>query len=108
MAPAVGPGAGLIGVGVLLAGAGIALMTGGDQVGLALIGVGLVLVIVGVVLLAQAMKRRGQLPGEFADLGARFRERLYLVLCLRGLYQLASRLTRATDAFDQASKTTAA
>lgn len=101
MAPSLGPGGGLIAVGIALAAGGVALLGGSSPVGLALVGVGPVLALVGIVLLVKAIKRRGQLPGEFADLGARFRERLYLVLCLRGLYQLTSRLTRATDAFDQ-------
>jgi hypothetical protein len=101
MAPSLAPGGALIGVGVLLAAGGVALLAGSSPVALGLLALGPVLALVGVVLLAKAVKRRGQLPGEFADLGARFRERLYLVLCLRGLYQMTSRLTRATDAFDQ-------
>lgn len=101
MAPSPGPGGALIAVGVVLAGCGVVLLTGSGPIGMVMVGVGLVLAAVGGVLVAKAMKRRGQLPGEFADLGARFKERLYLVLCLRGLYQLTSRLTRATDAFDQ-------
>jgi hypothetical protein len=39
------------------------------------------------------------LPGEFADLSARFRERLYLVCALRTLNGFLSKLTRSVEAF---------
>lgn len=101
LAPSKGPGAALVIVGLALAGLGGAMLSGKSPVALGLLGLGPVLALVGGALLFKAIKRGAELPVEFADLAARFRERLYLIICLRGLYQMTSRLTRATDAFDR-------
>lgn len=101
LAPAMGPGAALLVVGLGLAGLGVSMLSGGGAVGPALALTGPILAGVGGALLFVALRRRARLPGEFSDLAARFRERLYLIICLRGLYQMTSRLTRATDAFDR-------
>lgn len=101
LAPSKGPGVALVVVGVALGALGGLMLSGGSPAAPALLVVGPLLVVVGAVLLAKASKRAGELPREFADLAARFRERLYLIICLRGLYQMTSRLTRATDAFDR-------
>lgn len=101
LAPSKAPGAALLVVGVALAGLGGLMLAGRSPVALALLALGPLLAIAGVALLVKAVKRQGELPGEFEDLAARFRERLYLIICLRGLYQMTSRLTRATDAFDR-------
>lgn len=98
LAPAPTPGFATAGVGALVAGAGVVLQS---PLNFAAFGAGALVLAGGVALAAKALKRRGELPGEFKDLGARYRERLYLVCCLRGLYQMTSRLTRATDAFDR-------
>lgn len=105
MVPSMGPGAGLLGVGLALLGVGAVGLTQGAPVpGAAALAAGLIADGAGGVLLAGALKRRAALPGQFQDLGARFRERLYLTCCLRGLYQLTSRFTRASNALDSYQK----
>lgn len=99
LAPSKASGAALLVVGLALAGLGVVMLA--SPVGQGLVLLGPILAGVGAALLFQALKKAGQLPGQFADLAARFRERLYLIICLRGLYQMTSRLTRATDAFDR-------
>jgi hypothetical protein len=93
------PGAGLLVLGLVGVGAGVVLGPPAPAA-LGALGVGALLALVGVALLAGAAKRKAALPKEFMELSAKFRERLYLIICLRGLYQMTSRLTRATDAFD--------
>lgn len=101
LAAPLGPGVVLLLVGAGLAAGGAATLGGGGPVGPGLLGLGALLAAAGAALLARALGRRKQLPVEFAELAARFRERLFLIICLRGLYQMTSRLTRATDAFDR-------
>jgi hypothetical protein len=104
LTPKTGPGVGILVVGVLLLAGGGALLGTNAAAGAGLLVVGLVLAGLGGANLAGALKRKGALPGEFVELGSRFRERLYLTCCLRGLYQLTSRFTRASDALDSYQK----
>ncbi|MCO5171454.1 MAG: hypothetical protein M9894_34570 [Planctomycetes bacterium] len=101
LAPSFGPGGALLVVGLGLVAGGVATLGGDGPTGPALLGLGALLAAAGAVLGVKAVGRLNKLPVEFADLAARFRERLYLIICLRGLYQMTSRLTRATDAFDR-------
>lgn len=104
LTPKTGTGVGLLVVGVLLLGGGGALVGTNVAAGVGLLVVGLVVAGLGGANLAGALKRKGALPAEFVQLGSRFRERLYLTCCLRGLYQLTSRFTRASDALDSYQK----
>lgn len=105
MAPSMGPGAGMLGAGLLLLGGGGALVsTGKTGPGVGAGVVGLVLALAGVSQLMKGVARRAALPKEFAELSAQFRERLYLICCLRGLYQQTSSYTRSSDALDTFQK----
>lgn len=105
MAPAMGPGAGMLGLGLLLLGGGGALASTGKAApgaGAAVVGLGLAAA--GGAQLMKGLSRRAALPKEFAELSAQFRERLYLICCLRGLYQQTSSYTRSSDALDTFQK----
>ena len=104
LTPRTGPAVGMLAGGVLLLAGGGVLLGTNLGAGIGLMAVGLVVAGLGGANLAGALKRKGALPGEFVQLGSRFRERLYLTCCLRGLYQLTSRFTRASDALDSYQK----
>lgn len=104
LTPKTGPAVGMLAGGVLLLAGGGVLLGTNLGAGIGLMAVGLVVAGLGGANLAGALKRKGALPGEFVQLGSRFRERLYLTCCLRGLYQLTSRFTRASDALDSYQK----
>ena len=53
----------------------------------------------GVLVLKSAGARKAELPAQFAETSAKFRERLYLVCALRTLNGFRSKLSRAVEAF---------
>lgn len=91
---------GLAGLGVA-GGAAVGAVPGGTAALGGAGGLGALLALGGGALLAKASGRRRALPGELEELARRFRERLYVIASLRGLYQLTSRFTRASDALDR-------
>ena len=105
--PAKGPGLIALLFGLALLGGGAATLLG--KVPLELpspTGIGIAVAIVGVIAAAfgftrlqAASQASAALPKEFADLASRFRERLYLICSLRLLNKMASRYTRANEAF---------
>ncbi len=104
-----GGGGPLLGLGALLAGGGGAVAAGlvagvPTTAGLGGAGLGALLLLVGGFKAKKAGAARAELPERFAELSARFRERLYLICTLRVLYRVSSRYTVAADAYDSAIK----
>lgn len=107
--PPMGAAFGLLGGGALALAGGVAVLAGvapgvPAAAGIGAAVVGAVLGAVGALKFKGAAATKAALPGRFADLSSKYRERLYIMCTLRVLYRKSSRYTVCADAFDQAVK----